>query len=251
MLYIVNEMTFNGYNAINLDLLYIIAILLGILVIISKNPIVSVLFLIGLFLTISAYLILTGLNFIGLSYLLVYIGAVSILFLFVLMLINIRISELFIDSANSIPVVLLQSSPSTFVMKIGIIYISISYSDDLLSFYQTISDTFHIEKSSFGSRPMHPLIREAYDLYLAMQEKSVNIRPLFDQYISRIDFANFSPLSFTRDQLQFHCNLAIANHIQRMILCLLGSFVLILGVNIIYVIDLIVTVVDGFCNFVK
>ena len=70
-------MTFSGYNVVNLDLLYIIAILLGILVIISKNPIVSVLFLIGLFLCISAYLILTGLNFIGLSYLLVYIGAVK------------------------------------------------------------------------------------------------------------------------------------------------------------------------------
>jgi len=78
MLYIVNEMTFSGYNAYNLDLLYIIAILLGILVIISKNPVVSVLFLIGLFLCISAYLILTGLNFIGLSYLLVYIGAVVV-----------------------------------------------------------------------------------------------------------------------------------------------------------------------------
>ena len=38
MLFIVNEMTFSGYNAVNLDLLYIIAILLGILVIISKNP---------------------------------------------------------------------------------------------------------------------------------------------------------------------------------------------------------------------
>src|SRR5690242_21818963 len=84
MLYIVNEMTFNGYSAVNLDILYIIAILLGIFVIVSKNPIVSVLFLIGLFLCIAAYLILTGLNFIGLSYLLVYIGAVSILFLFIL-----------------------------------------------------------------------------------------------------------------------------------------------------------------------
>lgn len=40
--------------------------------------IVSVLFLIGLFLCISAYLILTGLNFIGLSYLLVYVGAVIV-----------------------------------------------------------------------------------------------------------------------------------------------------------------------------
>ena len=110
MLYIVNEITFNGYSVYNLDVLYIIAILLGILVIISKNPIVSVLFLIGLFLSISAYLILTGLNFIGLSYLLVYIGAVSILFLFILMLINVRISELLIDSINSIPLAILLGS---------------------------------------------------------------------------------------------------------------------------------------------
>ena len=100
-------MTFNGYSAVNLDILYIIAILLGILVIVSKNPIVSVLFLIGLFLSIAGYLILTGLNFIGLAYLLVYIGAVSILFLFILMLINVRISELLIDSINSIPLAIL------------------------------------------------------------------------------------------------------------------------------------------------
>ena len=72
--------------------------------------IVSVLFLIGLFLCISAYLILTGLNFIGLSYLLVYVGAVSILFLFILMLINVRISELLIDSINSIPLAILVGS---------------------------------------------------------------------------------------------------------------------------------------------
>lgn len=79
------------------------AILSGILVIISKNPIVSVLFLIGLFLSISSYLIILGLSFIGLSYLLVYVGAVSILFLFILMLINIKGSEILSYTGNSIP----------------------------------------------------------------------------------------------------------------------------------------------------
>ncbi len=44
-----------------------------------------------------------GLNFLGLSYLLVYVGAISILFLFILMLINIRISELTTDTRNSLP----------------------------------------------------------------------------------------------------------------------------------------------------
>ena len=48
-----------------------------------------------------------GINFIGLSYLLVYVGAVSILFLFILMLINVRISELVTDSNNSIPLAVL------------------------------------------------------------------------------------------------------------------------------------------------
>jgi NADH-ubiquinone oxidoreductase chain 6 len=92
----------NGFLLNSLDLLTLFSILSGILVIISRNPIVSVLYLIGLFLTISIYLMLIGLNFIGLSYLLVYIGAVSILFLFILMLIDVRVSELHADTNNSI-----------------------------------------------------------------------------------------------------------------------------------------------------
>src|SRR5271163_3772366 len=102
-IFLINETFTNGYRADILDIISLVAILCGILVIISKNPIVSVLFLIGLFLCISSYLIILGLNFIGLSYLLVYVGAVSILFLFILMLINVRISELFSDTSNSIP----------------------------------------------------------------------------------------------------------------------------------------------------
>lgn len=102
-LFILSESFTNGYRAEVLDILSLLSILCGILVIISKNPIVSVLFLIGLFLSISSYLLILGLNFIGLSYLLVYVGAVSILFLFILMLINVRISELLSNTSNSIP----------------------------------------------------------------------------------------------------------------------------------------------------
>jgi len=86
-----------------LDVVSLAGIFCAIAVIINKNPIVSVLFLIGLFGSISCYLIVLGLSFIGLSYLIVYIGAVSILFLFILMLINIRISELQSNTNNSIP----------------------------------------------------------------------------------------------------------------------------------------------------
>jgi NADH-ubiquinone oxidoreductase chain 6 len=102
-LFLLNETYTNGYRVEVLDFISLISILCGIFVIVSKNPIVSVLFLIGLFLSISGYLMILGLNFIGLSYLLVYVGAVSILFLFILMLINVRISELLSDTNNSIP----------------------------------------------------------------------------------------------------------------------------------------------------
>jgi NADH-ubiquinone oxidoreductase chain 6 len=92
-------------NELHLYILYIISIFLilfGLFVIISKNPIISVFFLIILFLSVSIYLILTGIVYIGISYLLVYIGAVSILFLFTLMLIDIRISELLTETNNNL-----------------------------------------------------------------------------------------------------------------------------------------------------
>jgi len=101
-LFISIETLTNGYKPEILDILSLISILFSILVIINKNPVISVLFLIGLFFTISCYLITLGISFIGLAYLLVYVGAVSILFLFIVMLINVRISELFTNTSNSI-----------------------------------------------------------------------------------------------------------------------------------------------------
>lgn len=105
-IYILNEI-FSGFLSQFLDLLSIISIFFGIFIIVSKNPIVSVLFLIMLFSSISIYLILLGAKFIGISYLLVYVGAVSILFLFILMLINIRVSELVSDTNNNIPLAII------------------------------------------------------------------------------------------------------------------------------------------------
>jgi NADH-ubiquinone oxidoreductase chain 6 len=106
-LYLLNENITNGFHSVTLNFVTFAAILCGIFVIVSKNPIVSVLFLIGLFLSISIYLMLLGINFIGLSYLLVYVGAISILFLFILMLINIRISEIISSTSNSIPLAII------------------------------------------------------------------------------------------------------------------------------------------------
>jgi len=101
-IYLLFDSYTNGFFFNAIDFLTLFSILCGIFVIVSRNPIVSVLYLIGLFLNISIYLILIGLNFLGLSYLLVYIGAVSILFLFILMLIDVRVSELHNETNNSL-----------------------------------------------------------------------------------------------------------------------------------------------------
>jgi NADH-ubiquinone oxidoreductase chain 6 len=108
-LYVIVVTHLQEYTFDFLSVFSILAVFFSILVIINKNPIVSVLFLICLFVLISGYLILLGMNFIGLSYLLVYIGAVSILFLFILMLINIRISEIHTENNNSLPLAIVIS----------------------------------------------------------------------------------------------------------------------------------------------
>lgn len=127
-----------GYQPLILDIISLLAILSAIMIVITNNPIVSVLFLIALFVNISGYLMLVGINFIGLSYLLVYIGAVSILFLFVLMLINIRLSELQSHRNNSLPL--------GYIVGIVILYtlnkaIAFKKTGDILSMFNSESST--------------------------------------------------------------------------------------------------------------
>lgn len=77
-----------------LNLLALGAILSSILVITSKNPVISVLYLISVFINTAGYLILLGIGFIGIAYILVYIGAITVLFLFVIMMINIKLVDI-------------------------------------------------------------------------------------------------------------------------------------------------------------
>ncbi len=127
-LYIYFNLNNNGFSGI-VFFLSLLSILFAISVFLNKNPIISIFFLIALFTSISLNLIILGYNFLGLSYLLVYVGAVSILFLFIIMLLNIRISELLNDTRNSIPLVIFTSMVLSLLMFEDIrkyIYILIS-----------------------------------------------------------------------------------------------------------------------------
>jgi len=151
-LFILNEIFTNGYKVEILNFISIVSIICGILVIISKNPIISVLFLIGLFLSISSYLIILGINFIGLSYLLVYVGAVSILFLFILMLINIRISELLSDTSNSIPLAVIVVIAFNYPVYQILPYSIAAFNGYTIDLNNTINDIWYNNYSDFFNK---------------------------------------------------------------------------------------------------
>jgi len=81
-------------KSILIELLIINCICSAILVIISKNPVISVIFLISLVLNSALFLIVKGMPFLGISYILVYLGAIIVLFLFVIMMINIKLTDI-------------------------------------------------------------------------------------------------------------------------------------------------------------
>ena len=151
-LILLSETYTNGYKPETLYILSLAAILCGILVIISKNPVVSVLFLIGLFSSIASYLIVLGLNFIGLSYLLVYVGAVSILFLFILMLINVRVSELWSNTSKSIPLAIFIGISFNYPVYPILPYNAASFNSKAISLeYPILSNDIAFSNNSINS----------------------------------------------------------------------------------------------------
>ena len=67
----------------------IIAVVSAIMVTVSKNTVHSVFFLILDFISISCLFIMIGAEFLGMMMLIVYVGAVAVLFLFVVMMLNV------------------------------------------------------------------------------------------------------------------------------------------------------------------
>lgn len=70
-----------------------LALLSGGMVIQARNPVHSVLYLILVFFNAAGLLILLGLDFFAMVFLVVYVGAIAVLFLFVVMMLNINLAE--------------------------------------------------------------------------------------------------------------------------------------------------------------
>src|SRR6478735_5134102 len=81
-----------------------LALLSGIMVIQSRNPVHSVLFLILVFFNAAGLLILLGLDFFAMIFLVVYVGSIAVLFLFVVMMLNIKLAEINEKKLRYLPV---------------------------------------------------------------------------------------------------------------------------------------------------
>ena len=110
----------------------IIIITSSLLVIISKNPIHSVLFLILVFFNTSILFLFSNAEFLAMVVLIVYIGAVAVLFLFVIMMLDINITKLRQTFLNYLPIGLFVG----FIILLELFYV---VSQSKLNFAQTSS----------------------------------------------------------------------------------------------------------------
>ena len=110
----------------------IIIITSSLLVIISKNPIHSVLFLILVFFNTSILFLFSNAEFLAMVILIVYIGAVAVLFLFVIMMLDINITKLRQTFLNYLPIGLFVG----FIILLELFYV---VSQSKLNFVQTSS----------------------------------------------------------------------------------------------------------------
>jgi NADH-ubiquinone oxidoreductase chain 6 len=72
----------------------------------NKNPVINIIHLIATFVQAAGFLILLGINFVGISYIVVYVGAIAVLFLFVIMMINIKLTDILetgVDYSKNLP----------------------------------------------------------------------------------------------------------------------------------------------------
>ena len=92
----------------------------GLFTVISRNPVHSVLWLILAFLSSAGLFVLLGAEFVAMLLVIVYVGAVAVLFLFVVMMLDVDFAELKAEMAKYMPLALLIGI--VLLMQLGIAF---------------------------------------------------------------------------------------------------------------------------------
>jgi NADH-quinone oxidoreductase subunit J len=98
----------------------VVAVTAGLFVTVARNPVHSVLWLILAFLSSAGLFVLAGAEFVAMLLIIVYVGAVAVLFLFVVMMLDVDFAELKGEMARYMPMALLIGV--VLLMQLGLAY---------------------------------------------------------------------------------------------------------------------------------
>jgi NADH:ubiquinone oxidoreductase subunit 6 (subunit J) len=148
-------------------------LLSSICVVFSRNPIFSILFLVFSFSNASCLLFLFNFEFLPISFLIIYVGAIAVLFLFVLMMLNIKLAELNDIYSNFLPFT---------------IFLALAFICELLCLFRfdfVLLNTFHNSSIFFLSDFLNFFTTKFYFMELFSQFSNVKIIAiaLFTNYL--------------------------------------------------------------------
>ena len=120
----------------------------GLMTVISRNPVHSVLWLILAFLSSAGLFVLLGAEFLAMLLIIVYVGAVAVLFLFVVMMLDVDFSTLKAEMAGYLPIALLIGV--VLVMQLGMAFGVWSYAETALSAREVLANPQHHNTKALG-----------------------------------------------------------------------------------------------------
>ncbi len=142
----------------------VVTVAAGLMVTVSRNPVHSVLWLILAFLSSAGLFVLLGAEFVAMLLIIVYVGAVAVLFLFVVMMLDVDFAELKGEMARTMPLALLIGV--VLLLQFGMAYAAWVQADGALGLRQAVTpDMAQVE----NTRALGLLI---YDKYLYLFQAS-------------------------------------------------------------------------------
>lgn len=115
----------------------IVVLVAGLMVVVARNPVHSVLWLILAFLSSAGLFVLLGAEFLAMLLIIVYVGAVAVLFLFVVMMLDIDFAALKAEMAGYVPLASLVGL--VILMQLALLYGSWVQADGAMGLRQAVT----------------------------------------------------------------------------------------------------------------
>ena len=115
----------------------VVTVAAGLMVTVSRNPVHSVLWLILAFLSSAGLFVLLGAEFVAMLLIIVYVGAVAVLFLFVVMMLDVDFAELKGEMARTMPLALLVGV--IIILQFGMAYAAWTQAEGALGLRQAVA----------------------------------------------------------------------------------------------------------------